>query len=84
MCLELGTLLTGIPFHGRIATCFGEREHHGFVEKRERLDFLDGLFRRGGRVEDDEGLAFGFEILLGDEVDDGAVLREDGGEGLLE
>lgn len=83
MCLELGTLLAGIPFHSRVAACLGEREYHGLVEERERLDFLDGLFCRGGGVEDNESLTFGFEVLLGDEVDDGAVLGEDGGEGLL-
>lgn len=84
MRLELGALLAGIPFHSRVTACLSEREHHGLVEERERLDFLDGLFCRGGGVEDNESLAFGFEVLLGDEVDDGAVLREDGGKGLLE
>lgn len=83
VCLELGTLLAGIPFHGRVTACLGERKHHGLVEKWKRLDFLDGLFRCRGRVEDDESLTFGFEVLLGDEVDDSAVLGEDGGEGLL-
>lgn len=84
MRLELGALLAGIPFHSRVTACLSEREHHGLVEERERLDFLDGLFCCGGGVEDNESLAFGFEVLLGDEVDDGAVLGEDGGEGLLE
>lgn len=84
MCLELGALLASIPFHSRITACPGEREHHGFVEERERLNFLDGLFCRGNGVEDNEGLAFGFEVLLSNKVDDRAVLGEDGGKGLLE
>lgn len=84
MCLELGALLASIPFHSRITACPGKREHHGLVEEWKRLDFLDGLFCRGGGVEDNEGLAFGFEVLLSNKVDYRAVLGEDGGEGLFE
>jgi hypothetical protein len=48
------------------------------------LDFFNRS--RGGRgvVEDDEGLAFGFEVGLCDEVDDVAVFGEDFAERGLE
>lgn len=37
-----------------------------------------------GAVEDDKGLAFGFQVGFGDDVDDLAVLGEELGEGLFE
>jgi hypothetical protein len=48
------------------------------------LDFFNRS--RGGRgvVEDDEGLAFGFEVGLCDEVNDIAVFGEDFAEGGFE
>jgi hypothetical protein len=48
------------------------------------LDFFDRSCGGRGVVEDDEGLAFGFEVGLCDEVDDVAVFREDFAEGGFE
>lgn len=84
MRFKLRTLLPNLPLHGRVAAGLGKRKNHGFVEQWECLHLLDGLFCSCGGVEDDESLAFGFEVLLCDEVDDVSVLGEDGGEGLFQ
>jgi hypothetical protein len=41
------------------------------------LQRIDGILGGVDRVEDDKGLAFGFEILLGDNVNDFAEFAED-------
>jgi hypothetical protein len=48
------------------------------------LDFFNRSCGGRGVVEDDEGLAFGFEVGLCDKVDDVAVFGEDFAEGGLE
>jgi hypothetical protein len=48
------------------------------------LDFFDRSCGGRGVVEDDKGLAFGFEVGLCDEVDDVAVFGEDFAEGGFE
>lgn len=48
------------------------------------MDFLYCSSGRLDAVEDDEGLAFCLYIFLRNDVDDGAILAEDVGQGLLE
>jgi hypothetical protein len=57
---------------------------HRFLEELEALNFFDRSCGRRGIVEDDEGLAFGFEVGLRNEVDDVAVFGEDFAEGGFE
>jgi hypothetical protein len=45
------------------------------------LDFFDRSGCGRGVIEDDEGLAFGFEVCFRDEVNDVAVFGEDFAEG---
>lgn len=77
-------LAAGLGSDRGVALAFGELQHHGLVEEGEALDLADGLFGRLERVEDDEGLAFGAQVFLGDDVDYGAVLGEDGLQGGFE
>lgn len=82
--MKLELLLVASLLNRRVASGAGECEVHGLVEEVEALDFLDGLEGRLGVLEYDEGLALGLQVRLGDDVDDGAVLGEDGVEGDLQ
>jgi hypothetical protein len=48
------------------------------------VDVLDGSLGSLGRIENDEGLALGLEVRLGDDIDHVAILGEDGAQRLLE
>lgn len=61
-----------------------QRQVHGLLEQLEALDLVDSGLGGFRLVEDDKGLALGLEVGLGDDVDDVAVLGEDGAQGLLE
>jgi len=52
------------------------------VEDVEALQLIDRILRRVDRVVHDEGLAFRFEVLLGHDVNDVAILGEDLAEGV--
>lgn len=82
--VELELLVVAGLLNRGVASGASEGELHGLVEEVEALDLLDGL--QGGLrlFKDDEGLALGLQVGLGDDVDDGAVFGEDGVEGGLE
>lgn len=82
--MELELLVVACLLDRGVASGAGEGELHGLVEEVEALDFLYGLQGGLGLLEDDEGLALSLQVGLGDDVDDGAVLGEDGVEGGLE
>ena len=64
-----------------VTSSAGKGDVHGLVEQLETLDLLDSLDGRLGLLEDDESLPFGLQVGLGDDVDDVAVLGEDGSQG---
>ena len=61
----------------RIAPTLRKLDSHRLVVQIEALKHLHGLGGLIGGVVDDEGLAAGLEVLLGDDVDDLAELAED-------
>lgn len=69
---------------GGVAPGPRQRQVHGLLEQLEALDLVDGGLGGFRLVEDDKGLALGLEVGLGHDVDDVAVLGEDGAQGLLE
>lgn len=62
-----------LPADGGVASRLREVEEHRLLEELEALDLLDGALGGFYFVEDDESLALGLEVRLGDEVDDIAV-----------
>lgn len=77
-------VIAPFPSNRSIASRFRKVQHHRLIEELEPLH----LFYRPGSssriIEDDESLAFGFEVGLGDEVDDITVLGEYFAEGFFE
>lgn len=82
--MTLKLVVASAPLDMRIAARLRKRQLHGLLEQIEALDLVDGSLRRLDRVEDDEGLPFGFQVRLGHDVDDLAVLAEELGQGFLE
>jgi len=78
MRFKLSTVLPGFAFDCRITPCACKCQNHWLVEQWKRLDFANCILSGLGTVENHEGLAFRLERLLGDDVDDGTVLAEDG------
>lgn len=76
MVLELLVVANGLD--GGVAAGAREGDLHGLVEELEALDLLHGAQGGLGAVEDDEGLALSLQVRLGDDVDDVAILGEDG------
>jgi hypothetical protein len=74
--MRLEPFIAIFSFYSLVGAGFGEGQGHGLVEQIEALQRIDGILRGIDRVEDDERLAFGFEILLGDNVDDFAEFAE--------
>jgi hypothetical protein len=83
--MRFQSLLAIFFLHSLIGAGFGECKSHRLVEEVEPLQRINGILRSIDRVEDDERLAFGFEVLLGDDVDNVAEFAEDvaerGGQG---
>lgn len=77
MRFKLRAILASFPLHGGIAARLRKRQHHGLIEEWERLDLLDSLLCRLHAVKHDERLAPRADVLLRNDVDDGAVLREE-------
>lgn len=73
--LEL--VLVAGALHRGVAPGAGPSDLHGLVKELEAVGFVNGLLGRLGVLEDDESLAFGFQVRLGDDVDDVAILGED-------
>ena len=77
-------LLVASPEDGCVAPSPGEREVHGFVKELEALDLVDGGLGRFWVLKNNESLALGLQVRLGDDVDDVSILGENGTECLLE
>ena len=75
MVLEL--VLVACALHRGVAPGAGPSNLHGLVKELEAVGFVDGLLGRLGVLEDDEGLALGLQVRLGDDFDDVAILGED-------
>ncbi len=60
-----------------IAPCLCKVKEHRFFEKFEALYLFDCALGGFDFVEHNEGLSFGLEVGLRNEIDDIAVLRED-------
>lgn len=63
--------------HKSITPRLRKRELHGLAKEVETLNILDTLLRALDVIEDDERLAFRFQVRLGDYIDDLAVLGEE-------
>jgi hypothetical protein len=74
----LKLLVVAGALDGGVAAGAGQGDLHGLLEQLEALDLLDGALGGVGAVKDDKGLALGLQVRLGDNVDDGAILGEDG------
>lgn len=70
--------------HCSVAPRARQSELHRFLKHLKALHLVDGGLGRLGVVEDDEGLAFGLEVGLCHDVDDVAVLGEDGTQSLFQ
>ena len=81
MCLEV--FCASLSLHSSIALGFCIVQVHRLIEQFESLDLLDCPLGSFGLVKDYESLAFGFEIRLGDQFNNIAVLREDLRKGFL-
>lgn len=84
MCLKLSALLARFALDGGVGAGAGKSQDHGFVEEREGLDLADSVLGGLGRVKDNKCLALCFERFFGHNVDDAAVLAEDGLQRLLQ
>lgn len=62
-------LVAARPRHGQA---------HRLIKEREPVDLVDGFLRGGGAVEHDKRLALGFEVRLGDDVNDLPEFGKDG------
>lgn len=82
--MQLELLFVSRAGDGGVAARSGKSDLHGLIEELEALDLLDGLEGGLGLVEDDEGLALGLQVGLGDNVDDVTILGEDGGQSFFE
>lgn len=74
VCLE--TLLTILLLHRSIGPALCERELHLLSKQLEVLKQLQCLGCLIHAVEYYESLPFGLDILLGDDIDDGASIGE--------
>lgn len=82
--VSLQLVLSTFSQHRRIAPCLGKVQLHRLVEELEAIHLVDGAHRGVDIVENDERLAFGFQVRLGNQIDDVAILGEDLAEGFLE
>lgn len=70
--------------YGGIASCSRKRKLHRLLEELEALYLFNSSERRLVGLEDDECLALGLQVRLGDDFDDVAIFGEDRIERLLE
>lgn len=73
-----GLLHAGVAAHAR------QRQYHGLIEQHEALGLFDGALCGVRVVKGNKSLALGAQVRLGDNVDNGAELREDGVEGVAQ
>ena len=81
MCLEV--FCAALPLHRGVAFSPCIIQQHRLIEQLKPLDLLDRSLSSFGLVKDYKSLAFRFEVRLGDNVNDIAVLGENFGEGFL-
>ncbi len=75
--MRLQILRIPLLLHRSVAPCPSIIKYHRLLEQLKALHFLDRALGGLGVIEDYESLAFCFEIPLGYEVDNGAVLGKD-------
>ena len=82
MLLKL--LLVTSSLDSRITSRLCERQLHWLVKKLESLNFVDGFLSGIDGVENNECLSLSFQVFLGYDIDNLAVLRENLTECLLQ
>lgn len=82
--MEFQLLLVSFSLHRCIALALGVVQQHRLLKQFEPLHLFNRALCSLDIFEDNEGLSFGFEVFLGNKVNDGAVFREDLGEGFFE
>lgn len=82
--MTLKLLIATHALHTSIAPRLRKRQLHRLIKQLEALHFINRLLRALCAVKDDECLALGFQVRLGYDVDDLAVLGEKLAERLLE
>ena len=71
--------LLSIPlsFYRSIALRFRIVQHHRLIKQLKALHLFYGASGGFGVFEDDEGLAFGFEVWFDNKIDDISIFGED-------
>lgn len=82
--MRIKLVVVAFSFNSSVARCLRVVENHWFFKKLESLDFLNSKLRCLNIVKNNEGLAFGFQVSLGDKVYDVAIFGEYFSEGFLE
>lgn len=76
--MRLKLLLTASRLHDRITPCLRELEHHRLLKQTKPLHLTYCILRSLRGIKDDKCLPFRLQVLFSDDIEDGAVLREDG------
>lgn len=71
--MRLQLLVTPLSQNSRITPRLRIIQHHGLLKEFEPIDLLDGIRSRLHIIKDNECLALGLQVRLGDYVDDGAI-----------
>lgn len=82
--MNLELISPSLAQNRRVAPRLRVVQNHRFLKQVEAIDLFDGVRGRLDVVEDDERLALGFQVRLGDDLEDGAIFGEDLFEGDLE
>lgn len=75
--MSIKFLRTSLSQDRRIAPRLRIIQHHRLLEQFEAIHLLDGASCRINRVKDNERLALGLQVFLGDYLDDGTIFLED-------
>ena len=84
LLMRLQPILSILPLHRRIRPRLRKRQLHLLPQHVEAVQLVNRILSRFHRVEDYEGLTFGFDVLFGDDVYDIAIFFEDFADGLDE
>lgn len=68
--------LTAIHLDSLVASAARQRDLHRLAEELESINLLNSASCAFGIIENDESLTLGLQILLGNDIDDVAELRE--------
>lgn len=81
--MSLQLVRPSFPENRRIAPRLRIIQHHGFLKEFKPINLIDSAGSRVDAIEYDERLALRFQIRLCDDLNDGAIFREDLVEGFL-